>query len=157
MNLNEEIDDLIKDYHIQPSLEVKFKASVKNVMLNCVAELVEVKQKEDHFNKIVSIVADVFNYKYSDLFLVSRSRHLVSARQMAQYILTKNNFQLTYIANRFKQDHSTVINSRDKMDILISQNLYGFEVAEIKKRLVSRFNTPLFIDQGTPAPADCEL
>jgi chromosomal replication initiation ATPase DnaA len=53
--------------------------------------------KEDIFNQYVEKILDLFNISREDLFLKSKKRHLVDARQLLYFLCYERQMRMTYI------------------------------------------------------------
>jgi chromosomal replication initiation ATPase DnaA len=150
MNLQKELRRVGIKYNI-PNQKA-FTAELTDLVFEAVADIIEIGERKDDFDQVVSIVAKAFKVKPVNLFRKSRAHYCLTPRQMAQYILREKGHKLEFIAFQFNQDHSTVINSRNKMAQYIDQGYYLKQYEEIIENLEG-----VGIDNGTPAPEDCPL
>jgi chromosomal replication initiator protein len=91
--------------------------------------------------QVQKMVADVFNVKVLDLKSKSRGRPLVTARQVAMFLI-KNylNQSVTDIGRSFNKDHSTVINALQR---ITNQRLEDRNLDNVIKNLESRIHNIL--------------
>jgi len=97
------------------------------ILLTSLSRFVYVSTKEicmqelnTTLDNIINNVATVFNLDIKDLFLHTRQRHIVTARQLCIYLLKRINYgTLSDIGRVFKKDHSTVIHAIKSIDLLI--------------------------------------
>lgn len=151
MNLQSELQRIAVKYGVNS--QVNFKREVTNVVAMAVADLVEISNEKSEMDSIIKVVAQEFSMPFKAMFAPTRKHSLLLPRQMAQYFLCEHNYKLTSIAHRFGYaDHTTVINSRDKIKNYIKQGYFINEFMAIKEKLSS----PLFVDQGEAA-TDCEF
>lgn len=62
--------------------------------------------------EITKIVAALFNVEYEALFTISKKRPIVTARQVAMYIIKdKTKYSLAFIGSFFNRDHATVLHA----------------------------------------------
>jgi hypothetical protein len=63
--------------------------------------------------EITKIVGEVFNIEYKNIFLKSNKRHIVTARQVAMYIIAlQTKHSLAHIGSFFERDHATVLHAK---------------------------------------------
>ena len=87
---------------------------------------------------VISVASDYFGVTADEIRSSSRSRDLVTARQMAMYLCRElTDLSLPKIGERFGgRDHSTVIYANNKIRELISENQRAFEqVKELTTRI----------------------
>jgi chromosomal replication initiator protein len=87
---------------------------------------------------VISVAADYFGITADEIRSSSRSRDLVTARQMAMYLCRElTDLSLPKIGERFGgRDHSTVIYANNKIRELIGENQRAFEqVKELTTRI----------------------
>ena len=62
--------------------------------------------------EITKVVAEVFNIEYETLFSLSKKRGIVTARQVAMYIIKEQTkHSLAFIGSFFNRDHATVLHA----------------------------------------------
>ncbi|MCA1704158.1 MAG: chromosomal replication initiation protein DnaA, partial [Actinobacteria bacterium] len=87
---------------------------------------------------VISVAADYFGVTPDEIRSSSRSRDLVTARQMAMYLCRElTDLSLPKIGDRFGgRDHSTVIYANNKVRELIKENQRAYEqVKELTTRI----------------------
>ena len=87
---------------------------------------------------VISVAADYFGVTPDEIRSSSRSRDLVTARQMAMYLCRElTDLSLPKIGERFGgRDHSTVIYANNKIRQLIGENQRAYEqVKELTTRI----------------------
>ena len=87
---------------------------------------------------VISVAADYFGVTTDEIRSSSRSRDLVTARQMGMYLCRElTDLSLPKIGERFGgRDHSTVIYANNKIRTLIGENQRAFEqVKELTTRI----------------------
>lgn len=92
-------------------------------------------------SEIQKMVAEAFNVKVPDLKSKNRSEPLVTARQIAMYLIKKYLDQpVTEIGRSFNKDHSTVINALRRIE---SQRVEKKELDTVINNLETRINNIL--------------
>jgi chromosomal replication initiator protein len=87
---------------------------------------------------VISVAADYFGITPDEIRSSSRSRDLVTARQMAMYLCRElTELSLPKIGERFGgRDHSTVIYANKKIEVQMHENQRAFEqVKELTTRI----------------------
>ncbi len=75
------------------------------------------KKKTATFDEIIQIVSDYYNISKSEIFGIGRKKNILLSRQICIY-LSRNllNMSLMDIGKKFNKNHSTVINSINKIE-----------------------------------------
>jgi chromosomal replication initiation ATPase DnaA len=83
--------------------------------------------KEDVFNQFVERVLDLFGITREELFLKSKKRNLVDARQLVYYLCSKRPIQVMYIQkfmedNGYSVSHSSIIHGINVMNKKVEED-----------------------------------
>lgn len=151
MNLQTELNRIAAKYGIES--QENFSIEIKNVVSLVVDDLVKIGKERKGMDGVIKIVAQEFNISFEDMFISTRKHKLLFPRQMAMYFLWEQKYNLQTIAERFGyKDHTTAMNSRDKIKNYINQGYFVNEFMNIKDKLSSH----IFTDNGQPDTSYCE-
>lgn len=83
--------------------------------------------KEDVFNQFVERVVDLFGIAKEELFLKSKKRNLVDARQLVYYLCSERPIQVMYIQkfmknNGYSVSHSSIIHGISVMNKRVEED-----------------------------------
>lgn len=83
--------------------------------------------KEEVFNQYVQKITKLFGITKNELFLKSRKRNIVDARQLLYYMCFNRQMQITIIIdfmgkNGYKIDHPSIFNGIHKVDQKIKED-----------------------------------
>ena len=108
--------------------------------------------KKDFFNKYVKAVASHFNFTIEEMFVQSKRRDIVDARQILYYLCMERPIRISYICRFLKEHnynvgHSTIIHGyKEAKKLVESDPDYKNLVKNILKN--NDFTTPLNYDSS---------
>ncbi len=160
MNINDKIKSIINYYGLEETIARKLNADLNDLFINELVKTYELAKKEHSkeksdfaCNSIIAAVEKVFNYQSGEILIKTKEFNPVLPRQFAQYFMLKDGVSPTVAGKVFNQHRATVNHSKKVIEDYLWQGSYITEHDEINRLIIKS----LFIDQGTPAPADCEL
>ncbi len=127
------IEAIKKVYGVMPTYD-QVQDIVKDISYDSVPVTVLV-------DKIFKAVSDTYGVSVEDIKSLGRSKNIIQARNVCMYVMKKliPNMTLKEIGAYFKKDHSTVINSLDKIEALIEtdsivKNTVNGIIREVKEK-----------------------
>ena len=111
----------------------------KEMASEVLSEIINEKNSGKSIDKdvILETVSSYFNISIKDIFSSSRKQEIVSARQIAIYLISQNlSIPLSAIGNFFNRDHTTIMNAKNKIenDLKINKKL-KLQISDINNQL----------------------
>ena len=111
----------------------------KEMASEVLSEIINEKNSGKSIDKdaILETVSSYFNISIKDIFSSSRKQEIVSARQIAIYLISQNlSIPLSAIGNFFNRDHTTIMHAKNKIenDLKINKKL-KLQISDINNQL----------------------
>lgn len=99
------------------------------------------KMKEDVFNQYVDRVSYLFNINKEDLFIKSKKREIVDARQLVYYLCAKRPMRISYIQKYFKENgydisHTSILHGIKIMNERVKEDKDYYSIIQDLSRAV---------------------